>query len=51
VPRARPAFAIGGGVDIGLGGPAAAIFDIRVVKASELRVYARASLGIGFRFR
>ncbi len=51
VTRAKPAFAIGGGVDIGVGGPAAVIFDFRAVKASEMRLYARASLGIGFRFR
>jgi len=47
----KPALAVGGGVDVGVGGPVAAIFDIRVVKASELRVYARAGFGIGFRFK
>jgi len=49
--KARPAFAIGGRVDIGVGGPVAVIFDFRAVKASEVRAYARASAGIGFRFR
>ncbi len=49
--RARPAFAIGGGVDVGVGGPVSVIFDFRAVKASEVRAYARASAGIGFLFR
>ena len=51
VTKTQPAFSIGGGVDIGVGGPVAAIFDIRAVKASEIRPYARASFGIGFRFK
>jgi opacity protein-like surface antigen len=49
--KVQPAFAIGGGVDVGVGGPVSAIFDFRAVKASEVRAYARASAGIGFRFR
>jgi len=51
VTKTKPAFAIGGGVDIGVGGPASVIFDVRAVKASEIRPYARASVGVGFRFR
>jgi len=51
VTKAKPAFAIGGGVDIGVVGPAAVIFDFRAVKASDIRPYARAGLGIGLRFR
>ena len=51
VAKTRPAFAIGGGVDIGVCGPVSAIFDFRAIKASELSPYARASAGVGFRFR
>jgi opacity protein-like surface antigen len=49
--KVKPALGIGGGMDFRLGGPVAAIFDLRVVKASELRVYARASFGVGFRLK
>jgi len=48
--KVKPALGVGGGLDIRLGGPLAAIFDLRVVKASALRVYARANFGLGFRF-
>jgi hypothetical protein len=51
VTKAKPALAIGGGVDIGVVGPAAVTFDLRAVKASEMHVYGRVSAGVGFRFR
>lgn len=49
VSEFKPAFGIGAGVDLRIGGPVILTLDFRAISPSEMRWYGRAGVGIGIR--